>query len=119
MGSRFGAGRDWHGEAGAVLSGNTVILVCRLAGYSYPVIRLDESADWPPSRREVGKVARTRRMEIPRYLIATNALACAGIVGHGLALATSTAKTYVGPNMLERNTTHFPSGVKLTFGSRW
>src|ERR1035437_2782543 len=33
------------------------------------------------------------------------------------ALATSTAKVYVSPNMLERNTTHFWSGVKLTFGS--
>ena len=33
------------------------------------------------------------------------------------AFATSTANAYVGPNMFDRNTTHFWSGVKLTFGS--
>ena len=34
-----------------------------------------------------------------------------------LALATSTPKTYVGPNMLERKMTILLSGVKLTLGS--
>ena len=29
----------------------------------------------------------------------------------------STAKTCVGPNMFERNTIHFMSGVKVTLGS--
>ena len=32
-------------------------------------------------------------------------------------VVTSTAHAYVSPNMFERNTTHFASGVKLTFGS--
>jgi len=30
---------------------------------------------------------------------------------------TPTSKTWVGPNILERNTIHWPSGVKVTFGS--
>jgi len=33
------------------------------------------------------------------------------------ALAISAAKTWVSPNMFARNTTHFLSGVMLTFGS--
>ena len=33
------------------------------------------------------------------------------------AFSTSTAKTCVGPNMFERKTSHFPSGVKETLGS--
>ena len=35
-----------------------------------------------------------------------------------LLFAISTAKTCVGPNMLERKTSHYMSGVKVTFGSR-
>ncbi|OIR08248.1 hypothetical protein GALL_97520 [mine drainage metagenome] len=34
------------------------------------------------------------------------------------AFATSTAKTWVGPNMLERKITHLPSGENRTLGSR-
>src|SRR5262245_36675342 len=30
--------------------------------------------------------------------------------------ATSTANTWGGPNIFERNTIHLPSGVKFTFG---
>src|ERR1017187_4411071 len=33
------------------------------------------------------------------------------------AFATSTPNTYVAPNMFDRKTTHFWSGVKLTLGS--
>src|ERR1035441_8070834 len=39
------------------------------------------------------------------------------VVQSYFAFATSTAKTYVGPNMFERKITHFWSGVKLTLGS--
>ncbi len=35
-----------------------------------------------------------------------------------LAFCISTANTCVGPNMFERKTIHFMSGVKVTFGSR-
>lgn len=35
-----------------------------------------------------------------------------------LAFSISTAKTCVGPNIFERKTSHFMSGVKVTFGSK-
>jgi hypothetical protein len=46
-----------------------------------------------------------------------DAAALAPVPSYCSAFATSTAKTWVGPNRLERKTIHLPSGVNWQFGS--